>query len=100
MRSGLCDEFSERKCREECGDDLLSWTCSQCEKKKATDLGEYTLKIFRLRLLKMGGYPFKPNALTVEEWEDLGRVEETMQAREKDGQFAALQRLLVQIFRQ
>ena len=48
----------------------------------------------------MGGYPFKPNALTVEDWEDLGRVEEAMQAREKQAQLTALQQILVQIFRQ
>jgi len=34
----------------------------------------------------MAGYPFRRNDLTVEEWEDLGRVEEFMQARNRNEQ--------------
>ena len=58
------------------GEEMLSWACSQCEKKKEDDLDEYTLKIFRIRHLKMAGYPFRANDLSLEEWEDLGRAEE------------------------
>jgi hypothetical protein len=58
--------------------DLLTFRCEKCEKKKQSDLDSYTIKIFRIRQLKMAGYPFGANDLTLEEWEDLGTVEETM----------------------
>ncbi len=74
----MCDDLQEKKCLEEVGEDLLSWTCEKCEKKKQRDLGEYTIKIFRIRQLKMAGYPFAANDLTLEEWEDLGQVDEAM----------------------
>ena len=57
---------------------MLSWTCAQCEKRKQGDLSTYTIKMFKIRQLKMAGYPFAANDLTLEEWEDLGQVEESM----------------------
>ena len=62
---------------------MLPWTCSQCEKRKAEDLHEYTRKMFRIRHLKIAGYPFTANDLTLEEWEDLGRVEDVLKWRTK-----------------
>lgn len=79
IQRGLCNKDQERKCREETGDNLIEWTCSRCEKKKAEQLSEYTAKMFRLRRLKKAGCPFEPNSLTLEEWMDLGMVEEMMQ---------------------
>ena len=63
--------------------DQLTYRCEKCEKKKQSDLDEYTIKIFRIRQLKMAGYPFGANDLTLEEWEDLGTVEETMKWQTK-----------------
>lgn len=80
---GLCDDVQERKCLEEVGEALISWTCEQCEKKKSRDLDEYTVKMFKLRQLKKAGYPFGANDLTLEEWMDLGQVEETMEWQTK-----------------
>jgi len=73
----LCDEKEQAKCRAEMGDGPeLEWACNHCPKKKAQDLHAYTFKLFRLRRLRMAGYPFEANDLTVEEWMDLGRIEE------------------------
>lgn len=68
---------------EEMGEEMLSWACSQCERKKADDLHAYTNNIFRLRQLQKAGYPFAANDLTLEEWEDLGRAEEYLTCRNK-----------------
>ena len=62
---------------------MLVWTCEQCEKRKQSDLSGYTIKMFKIRQLKMAGYPFAANDLTLEEWEDLGQVEESMKWQTK-----------------
>lgn len=62
---------------------ILNWQCSQCEKKKAGQIGEYTWKIFRLRRLRLGGYPLAANDLSMEEWLDLGRAEEFLRHQEQ-----------------
>jgi len=36
------------------------------------------MKIFAIRTLKNAGYPFGKNDLTMEEWQDLGRLEEVL----------------------
>ena len=64
-------------------EELLSFRCEKCEKKKAGELSEYTVKMFRLRRLKVAGYPFGKNDLTLEEWQDLGMVEEHMEWQTK-----------------
>lgn len=79
MAKGLCDDAQEKTCLAEVGDALLDWTCSQCEKKKSSDISPYTSQIFRLRKLRLAGYPFKADDLTYEEWLDLGAVEEWTQ---------------------
>ena len=76
MRTSQCDSLQEKKCRKEFGEELMDWTCSQCEKKKADQLSPYMGKMFRLHHLKLAGYPFKADDLSPEEWEDLGKVEE------------------------
>jgi len=52
----------------------LDWVCSQCQKKKETEFHPYTHKLLRLRKLQLAGYPLGPNDLTVEEWLDLGWI--------------------------
>jgi hypothetical protein len=53
------------------------------KKKKQRDRDEYTIKIFRIRNLKMAGYPFGVNDMTLEGWEDLGTVKEAMKCPTK-----------------
>ncbi len=72
---GLCDKQSEAKCQAECGDNL-DWACARCEKKKVADLHEYTHKMLKIRHLKLAGYPFRANDLALEEWMDLGVLED------------------------
>jgi hypothetical protein len=36
------------------------------------------MKIFRIRLLRCAGYPFRANDLTMQEWEDLGELEQSI----------------------
>jgi len=75
IRSGICTDREEEKCRNEFGDNL-EWACDNCKKKRAEDLGPYTCKLLRLRNLRDAGYAFNPNDLTPEEWEDFGEVEQ------------------------
>jgi len=73
----LCDEKEQAKCEEEFGDNL-EWACENCEKKRSEDLHPYTLKLFRIRMLREAGYPFRANDITFEEWIDLGRLEQCL----------------------
>lgn len=80
LRSGICSREDREKCRIEMGENL-DWACSHCKKARSEDdldLHPYTLKLLRIRVMKMGGYPFKANDLTVEEWEDLGNIEQCL----------------------
>lgn len=95
--AGLCDDTQERTCREEVGEENIEWTCSQCEKKKAADISPYTRKMLWIRRLRAGGYPFRPCDLTLEEWEDLARVEDMMQARERSRQAETMAAMLRQL---
>ena len=74
----MCDEKEQAKCEEEFGDNL-EWTCEHCEKKRSEDLHPYTLKLFRIRMLREAGYPFRANDITYDEWVDLGRLEQCLQ---------------------
>lgn len=78
IRAGLCGEQEEQKCAAE-NEDNLAWACSVCEKKKAADLHDYTKKLLRLRMLKIAGYPLAADDLTLEEWIDLGRLEQCLE---------------------
>ena len=44
---------------------------------------EYTIKMFNLRQLRKAGYPFGANDLSLEEWLEMGKVEETMEWQTK-----------------
>ena len=75
MTSGVCTDEEKEKCRNEFGDNL-EWACGKCEKNRAQDFDVYTAKLLRIRGMRMAGYPFEPDDLTPEEWEDLGKVEQ------------------------
>lgn len=75
MRAGLCDAVQEEICRAEYSDDGLAWACGKCEKKKTDGLHFYTVKLLKVRALKLAGYPLRANDLTLDEWIDLGRIE-------------------------
>ena len=77
IRKGLCNAFEQAKCANEFGD-FLEVTCAKCAKLRAQDLNIYTGKMLRIRNLQMAGYPFDKNDLSPEEWEDLGRLNETL----------------------
>lgn len=81
LATGICDAQEKQKCRIEFGDNL-GWACENCRKNKAAEIGEYTLKLFRIRALRMAGYPFEANDFTYDEWEDLGKVEQWLQTQE------------------
>ena len=75
----MCTPKDRAKCTAEIDDEEhLEWTCKNCPKKKPEDLHPYTHKLLRLRRLKLAGYPFGANDLTMEEWFDLGKMEEMM----------------------
>ena len=74
----MCDEKEQAKCEEEFGDNL-EWTCENCKKTRSEDLHPYTLKLFRIRMLREAGYPFRANDITYDEWVDLGRLEQCLQ---------------------
>ena len=80
MRIGLCDAAEQARCREEIDDDdNLEWACKQCEKKKLADLHDYTIKLIGLHNLQTAGYPLSAGDLTLEEWQDLGRLKLCLQ---------------------
>jgi len=81
LRKGLCNDDEQAKCLDEFGEAGLTWACSQCPKKKQSDLDQYTLKLLHLLSLQNGGYPFKANDLTIDEWIDLGQVREALQPK-------------------
>ena len=84
LARGICDETEEDKCRNEYGDgDNLAWACANCPKTREEDLGEYTVKLLKMRALRRAGYPLRANDLTYEEWLDLSRIEQWLQMQEQ-----------------
>ena len=52
---------------------MLRAVCGQCRRKKEHYVPGPRLKFFwDMYLLRQGGYPFKPDDLTFEEWKLLG----------------------------
>ena len=80
LGAGVCDDRERQKCKNEMGDSL-EWACRNCPKNTEADIGEYTGKLLRVRSLRMAGYPLDANDLTLEEWEDLGRIEQWLQTQ-------------------
>ena len=83
IRAGLCSDEEREKCEEEFGEENLDWSCQNCPKVRPEDLHPYTLKLFRIRNMRMAGYPLKANDLTLEEWEDLGKIEQWLLTPQK-----------------
>lgn len=52
----------------------MAWACGNCPRRRASDLHPYTHKLLRLRDLQLGGYPFRADDLSIEEWIDLGQI--------------------------
>jgi uncharacterized UBP type Zn finger protein len=74
--AGLCQKQDHDKCVAQFGTGPeLDWTCRNCPKKKEKNLHPYTNKLLNNRMMRLGGYPFKANDFTPEEWIDLGRIE-------------------------
>ncbi len=86
MQRGLCTKEEKEKCLVE-NDGDLSWACSNCPKKKESDIHPYTIKLLSLRRLQLAGYPFTADDLTLEEWGDLGWLNETLNRDEKRNEF-------------
>jgi hypothetical protein len=63
------------------GETAQEWACGECKTCRLQDLHPYTVKLLRLRLLKTGGYPFRANDLTLEEWVDLGRISDALRPK-------------------
>jgi len=62
-------------------DEILAWTCSNCPKRDIRQPGLYSRKIFRVRMLRDAGYPFTKNDLTLDEWLDLGKLENFLKTK-------------------
>jgi len=77
----LCAGVERANCELENGDNI-DWACSMCPKKRAEDLSEYTQKLFRVRALKIAGYPMRANDLNYEEWLDLAEIELWLETRQ------------------
>jgi hypothetical protein len=80
--SGLCGDLDRLKCEAEFGENI-GWVCSNCNKKAPKDLSRYTLKLFYIRGLMKAGYPLSANDLSLEEWEDLARIEEALHGQQQ-----------------
>jgi len=80
----VCNPDEEEKCRQEIGnEELLKWSCEKCEKKKVDSIHPWTNHLLVLRRLVLAGYPFKRNDLSIQEWLDLGFLNEAMAIRMK-----------------
>ena len=62
------------------GEWAQEWACGECRTRRPRDLAPYTVKLLRLRQMQTGGYPFRANDLTIEEWIDLGRLADVLRA--------------------
>ena len=81
IKKGLCDEKQENICKIENGTNI-QWACRNCDKKKAKDIKEYTWRMLEIRLLQKGGYKFHNNDLSLEQWLDLGRIEQWLETQQ------------------
>jgi len=75
LREGLCDEKKYQECKEEV--ENIEWTCRNCKKKRT--INSYTQKLIEIVKLQKGGYRFKNNDLTPEEWRDLGVIKQWLE---------------------
>lgn len=83
LEKGLCTQNEKKKCIKEFGTKNLEWACANCSRKKPEDLSSYTIKLLNMRRLQQAGYPLKANDLTLEEWFDLGVVNQFFADKDK-----------------
>lgn len=62
----------------------LEWTCANCKKEKYDVISPWTYHLLQIRRLQKAGYPFERNELTIEEWQDLGTVNEKIESIEQE----------------
>lgn len=67
----MCTVDEEADCKEEFGENI-GWTCKNCPKARWDSLDEYTIEMLHVRTLRMGGFPFRRDELTLGEWADQG----------------------------
>jgi hypothetical protein len=53
--------------------------CSACDKRETYEPSEWFNHIWFLMRLQLGGYPFKANDLSIEEWIDIGVLKEEIE---------------------
>lgn len=54
--------------------------CRRCPKFKARP-SPYVNRLLRLRLLRLAGYPFAPDSMSLDTWLDLGVLESVIAAK-------------------
>ena len=83
----MCTEEEREKCLIEVAEENLEWTCTNCKKQKADVISPWTYHLLQIRKLQKAGYPFDKNELTIEEWQDLGTVNEKIESIEQEIMF-------------
>jgi hypothetical protein len=78
----VCTSEDELKCRVE-NEGYEEWACEKCEKKKSRESSPWTMHLMYLRNLQKGGYPFKANDLSLEEWIDLGMLNDLIERKSR-----------------
>jgi hypothetical protein len=63
----------------------LDWACKNCPKRRPDQISLWVWHLLKLRRLQQGGYPFEANDLSLEEWEELGMVNEIIEQAQKEG---------------
>ncbi|HHT9137386.1 MAG TPA: hypothetical protein ACFYEK_09115 [Candidatus Wunengus sp. YC60] len=74
-----CTPEKKKRCAKDCGPHL-EFACKTCEANKEHEPSEWFNHIWFFYALQRGGYPFRANDLTVDEWMDLGLLKEELEA--------------------
>ncbi len=59
---------------------MMEAVCAACAKKEPYEASLHFCQTAYLYLLQRGGFPFKANALTVEQWQDIGLLRDEYEA--------------------
>lgn len=62
---------------------MLEALCKTCEAREKYEPSEWFNHIWFLYALKRGGYPFKANDLTIDEWMDVGILSDEIESLNK-----------------
>ena len=76
----VCSDDERAKCNEEFPE-FIEWACKNCDKKKARDIAPRTAYLLCLRRLQKAGFPLAKRDLSLQEWFDLGLINEMIDAR-------------------